>query len=276
MLPAAPPEGPGCSQPVAAFMGYVHIIRDFPSEQEGFRRTVRIYTPNAYDTHPGHHFPVLYMQDGQNVFAHPESALFDTWCANHALEDGVRAGHLEPWLIVAVDSGTGRFQEYSPWDEPRSGVKARGETYARFLVDELKPYIDRTYRTRLAPEWTATMGSSLGGLISLYLGLRSPDVFGRIGALSPSVMWSEGQLFERWKVHTRRWSRIYLDAGSDEYIQAGGVPLNYGEATRAFHLHLQRLGYAPHELSLVLEPGGAHHERDWQRRLPSVLRWLLG
>jgi predicted alpha/beta superfamily hydrolase len=216
------------------------------------------------------------MHDGQNVFAHSESALFDTWCANLAQEAAVREGRMEPWLIVAVDSGAGRLAEYSPWDEPRAQVKARGEAYGRFLVEQLKPWVDATYRTRPGTEWTGAMGSSLGGLMSLYLGWRYPEVFGRIGALSPTVMWSEGRLYEAWRAHSRRWSRIYLDAGQDEFITAANVPLNYGEATRTFYQHLKGLGYADHEVLLALEPGGAHHERDWQRRLPFAMQWLLG
>ncbi len=257
-------------------MGHVHILRDFPSPQEGFNRTVRIYTPDGYDAHASHRYPVLYMHDGQNVFAHPESALFDTWCANTTHEALVSEGRLEPWLIVAVDSGPGRVQEYSPWDEPRNGSKARGEAYGRFVVEALKPYVDRVYRTRPGSEWTGTMGSSLGGLISLYLGWKYPEVFGRIGALSPTVMWGAGKLFEEWKAHSQRWTRIYLDAGAHEFITAGGVDLNYGEATRDFFFHLKRLGYSDHEVFLVLEPGGQHHEKDWQRRLPLAMRWLLG
>lgn len=256
-------------------MGYVHILRDFPSPQEGFTRTVRIYTPDGYDESGSHRYPVLYMHDGQNVFAHPESALFDTWCVNRAQESLVAEGRLEPWLVVAVDSGPGRLREYSPWDEPRGNVKAQGEAYGRFLVKELKPYIDGVYRTRPGGEWTGAMGASLGGLISLYLGWKYPEVFGRIGALSPTVMWSESRLFGEWAAHSRRWSRIYLDAGAQEFITAAGVPLNYGEAARDFYLHLKRLGYSDHEVCLVLEPGGEHHERDWQRRLPFALRWLL-
>jgi predicted alpha/beta superfamily hydrolase len=257
-------------------MGHIHIIREFPSPQEGFTRTLRIYTPEGYDEHGAHRYPVLYMHDGQNVFAHPESSLFDTWCANHALEALVDERRLEPWLIVAVDSGAGRFQEYSPWDEPRNQTKARGPQYARFLVEQLKPYVDGVYRTRPDSEWTAAMGSSLGGLISLYLGWQYPEVFGRIGALSPTVMWSEGKLLQHWKAHSQRWSRIYLDAGSTEHIDAGGVALNYGEATRDFYGHLKHLGYDDHEVALVLEPGGQHHEKAWQGRLPFALRWLLG
>ena len=180
-------------------MGHVHIIRDFASPQEGFTRTVRIYTPDGYDQASHHRFPVLYMHDGQNVFAHPESALFDTWCANLTLEQMVGEGRSEPWLIVAIDSGPGRLEEYSPWNESRANVRARGETYGRFIVETLKPYVDGTYRTRQGSEWTAVMGSSLGGLMSLYLGWKYPEVFGRIGALSPSVMWSEYKLFQHWK-----------------------------------------------------------------------------
>ncbi|MDY7225965.1 alpha/beta hydrolase [Hyalangium rubrum] len=257
-------------------MGHVHIIRDFPSPQEGFNRTLRIYTPDGYDAQSEHRYPVLYMHDGQNVFAHPESALYDTWCTNRVLEGMVSEGRLEPWIIVAVDSGPGRLREYSPWEGPHGHQEGQGARYARFVVEELKPYVDRTYRTRSGAEWTGTMGSSLGGLISLYLGWKYPEVFGRIGALSPTVMWHQHKLFGEWTAHTQRWSRIYLDAGSTEHIDAGDVPLNYGEATREFYGHLKRLGYHDHEVILVLEPGGQHHERDWQRRLPFAMRWLLG
>lgn len=256
-------------------MGYVHILREFASPQEGFNRTVRIYTPEGYDAHSAHRYPVLYMQDGQNVFAHPESALFDTWCANHTLEALVQGGHVEPWLIVAVDSGLGRMQEYSPWGEPHRGGQTRGELYGRFLVETLKPYVDRIYRTRPGAEWTGVAGSSLGGLISLYLGWKYPEVYGRIGGFSPSVMWNRGKLFQQWKAHPRTWTRIYLDAGLTETIVPGGEVLAYGDATRDFHGHLQDLGYAPHELALVLEPGGEHHESAWQRRLPAAMQWLL-
>ena len=257
-------------------MGHVHIIRDFPSPHEGRSRTVRIYTPDAYDSAPeGHRFPVLYMLDGQNVFAHPESAVYETWCANLTLEHLVREGSIEPWLIVAVDSTHNRLAEYSPWDEPRSNVRAQAEPYIRFLLDSLKPYVDSVYRPRQGSEWTGIMGSSLGGLMALYLGRHYPHLFGRIGGLSPSVMWGWNRLFSEWTGHTRQWSRIYLDAGAEEIIDPVGYTMFYGDATRDFHLHLKRLGYADHELLLVLDPSGRHHELDWQRRLPFAMHWLL-
>ena len=165
----------------ASGMGHVHIIRDFHSPQEGISRTVRIYTPDAYAHAPHQHFPVLYMHDGQNVFAHPESARYDTWCANAAMDRLVSEGRVEPWIIVAVDHTVDRLAEYSPWDEPRSQVRARGEAYVRFLVDTLKPYVESVYRTRGGPEWTGVMGSSLGGLISLYCGWKHPELFASRG-----------------------------------------------------------------------------------------------
>lgn len=256
-------------------MGHIQILRNVPSRAEGFPRTLRIFTPDLYDHEPDTYFGVLYMQDGQNVFEHPESARHPTWCANLALERLIHEGRIGPWMIVGIDHGLGRFEDYSPWDEPRENVRAQGARYARFLTEELKPWVDRTYRTLPEASSTAVMGSSLGGLISLYLGLQHGDTFGRVGALSPSVMWSQDGLFRHWREHTRRWTRMYVDAGDEESFDIGAFPMPYGHRVRAFCEHLRGLGYAPHELRCVLEPGGQHSEADWQRRLPDALQWLL-
>jgi predicted alpha/beta superfamily hydrolase len=256
-------------------MGQLTILRAFPSPTEGFSRTLRIFTPAAYEREPRQRFGVIYLQDGQNVFAHPESARFPTWSANLALERLSDEGRIGPWLMVGVDHAAGRFEDYSPWDEPRAHVKARGEQYARFLVEHLKPFIDANFRTHPGPGSTAVVGSSLGGLISLYAGWRYPDLFGRIGALSPTVMWSGDGLFHFWREHTGRPTRLYLDAGEHERFDVGTFPLDYGRGVLDFYLHLKRLGYREDELCLVLEPGGQHTEGDWARRLPYALKWLL-
>ncbi len=257
-------------------MGYVHILHDFDSPPEGQPRTIRIYTPDAYEREPRRRFPVLYLQDGQNVYDHPESALYDTWCANDAIEAVAREGHCEPWLLVAIDHGPDRFAEYSPWDEPRRGVQARGPLYLAFLAEYLKPWVDRTYRTRPEPEYTAIMGSSLGGLISLYAAWSRPEIFGRAGGVSPSVMWSGGRLFEAWRAHPRQWQRIYLDTGTEERIWQGLVLLDYPTAVEDFARHLKAVGYEDWELKLVIDQGGQHHETAWRRRLPDTMGWLLG
>ncbi|HZN95472.1 MAG TPA: alpha/beta hydrolase-fold protein [Myxococcales bacterium] len=256
-------------------MGRIEIIRDFQDPADGSARVLRIFTPEVYHRDLSTRLPVLYMHDGQNVFAHPESARPETWCANVAMDQLERHGQLEPWIIVAVDHPRDRFGEYTPWDYPAARVRARADRYVRFLIRTLKPWVDAHYHTRPEAQWTATMGSSLGGLISLYLGLAHGDVFGRVGALSPTVMWSDSEIYRRWSSHGRRWTRIYLDAGAHEQLLLDGIHLDYGTHARRFFTHLKRLGYDDHEVCLVLEPGGQHSERDWARRLPFAFRWLL-
>ncbi|MFZ5470991.1 MAG: alpha/beta hydrolase [Myxococcota bacterium] len=256
-------------------MGHIEILRDVPSNAEGVSRTLRIFTPSRYHQDPSARFGVVYMQDGQNVFAHPASACFPTWSANLTLERLIDEGRVSPWMIVAVDHGEGRFDDYSPWDDPRLKVRGRAERYARFLLDELKPWVDRTYRTRPEATATAVAGSSLGGLASLYLGWRHGDTFGRVGAFSPSVMWCNGELFRQWNARPLRFTRLYLDAGAKEHLHLDGEPMPYGEKVGEFHLHLRKLGYSEDELKLVLEPGGQHSEADWARRLPAALTWFL-
>ncbi len=256
-------------------MGYIHIIRDFYSYPEQENRVLRIFTPVAYDHEPDRRFPVLYMHDGQNVFNHPESATFHTWCANDVMEDLAHSGVIRPWIIVAIDHSPARFEQYTPWDDLAVGVQARGHLYTDFLVNHVKPFIDRTYRTLPEPQDTAVAGASLGGLMSVYMGWMRPDVFGRIGGISPSLMWSQAGMFSAWTRHTQRWTRITLEAGEHEMVQYAGVFLDYGNMTRDFYWHLKNLGYADHEVRLVLEPDGQHHEIDWRRRLPGTFSWLL-
>src|SRR5579883_2487565 len=96
-------------------MGNIQILRNFHSYIEQITRTIRIFTPDAYTQHPDQSFPVLYMFDGQNIFSHPESAMYDTWCANTTMEALVKDGSVRPWIIVGIDSTSDRMIEYSPW-----------------------------------------------------------------------------------------------------------------------------------------------------------------
>jgi predicted alpha/beta superfamily hydrolase len=119
------------------------------------------------------------------------------------------------------------------------------------------------------------MGASLGGLMTMYMGYERPEVFGRLGAISPTFCWSDGRIFEHWKQRHPVFSRIYIDCGSEERIWLEDLFLDYPKYSQDFHDHLQALGYQAHELKLVVEQGAHHHEIDWQRRFPSMIRWLL-
>ncbi|MBD2035071.1 alpha/beta hydrolase [Leptolyngbya sp. FACHB-321] len=250
-------------------MGNITIIRDFYSDVERMTRTLRIFIPEAYTQQPNQSSPVLYMLDGQNVFSHPESAAFDTWCANTTMEALVSAGTLRPWIIVGIDSTRDRMIEYSPW------AGGRGDLCAQFLVSQLKPYIDRTYRTLPQPQWTSVMGSSMGGLLSLYIGKKYANTVGRISGLSPALMWGGDQMFKLWDQHTELWSKIYLYVGSQEQHSFYGAWLDYVPVTRDFYKHLKQLGYSDHEVHFLLAEGETHYETSWQRRLPEIWRWLL-
>src|SRR5262249_21634693 len=145
-------------------------------------RDIAVYLPPDYAKDRGR-YPVLYMQDGQNLFD-PETAFGgQDWRAEVAADDLIVRGVIEPIVIVGVyHTGASRIGESTP---------ARGR-YGRFLARELKPFIDRAYRTRRGSADTAVGGSSMGGLVSLEAGLRLPSVFGKVAAMSPSV-WCDGR-----------------------------------------------------------------------------------
>lgn len=255
-------------------MGTIQILRDFYSPVERINRTIRIYTPDAYHQNPDQRFPVLYMFDGQNIFAHPESAVFDTWCANWTMDKLAYEGSIPPWIIVGIDHTDDRFNEYSPW------IGGKADRTAKFVVESLKPYIDKTYRTRPEQQWTGVMGASMGALITLYMGMAYPQIFGRIGSLSATLMWGKGlfgkgQMFSLWDRKRDAWSKIYIYVGGEEKYSFNGVWLDYPPINRDFYEHLKKLGYADYELRFKLAEGEPHHEKAWQRQLPDIMRWLL-
>lgn len=256
-------------------MSDIQILRDFYSYPEGVTRTLRIYTPDLYRSDPDRRFPVLYMLDGQNVFNHPESAIYHTWCANTTMDRLIAEGRIGPWIIVAIDHLADRFSEYVPWPDSKVNAEGRGWLFAEFLSEHLKPFIDATYRTQREPYWTGVMGASLGGLMSLVLGKSHPHLFGRIGAVSPSVMWADGAIFRLWDAPTHCWGKIYLDVGSLERYWYYDIYLDYVEATLHFYHHLRNLGLGDHEVRYVVADHHFHNEQAWQQRLPSIFSWLL-
>lgn len=244
----------------------------FASPSEGIERTVRVYIPPAA---PGSRFRVLVMQDGQNLFDRHNPGGLPSWGVDLALDRFAAQGSGLPWLLVAVEHrGNERLADYSPWPDPRVPVEARGQEYAAFVAERLIPWARASLPVVEGPEHTAVAGSSLGGLISLYVAWRYPDVVGRVAAFSPSVMWSSRQLFRYWSRHPGVFQRVYLDAGSREVFDAGDFSLDYGAAAVEFHAHLSAVGYPASELRLVRDPRGKHGESDWRRRLPAALRWL--
>lgn len=246
-------------------------VLELPSPPEGFPRKVRIWKP----PHVRGPLPVAIFNDGQNIFDDPSTERPKSWRANVAMGKLVRAGRLGPWLLVAVDHGLDRFAEFSPWPAPPFVNEGRADLYVSFLCDHLLPWLETEYELEPGRHAHALLGSSLGGLVSLHAGRTRPEVFARIGALSPTVMWGRGRMFDDWTGKVEPEVRIAMDVGVRELFDLGVERLDYPRDVPRFERRLRTFGYTESQLRFVVDPKGAHDEHDWARRLPSTLEWLL-
>jgi predicted alpha/beta superfamily hydrolase len=221
-------------------------------------RNVVVYLPPSYATSRGR-YPVLYMHDGQNLFDGETSFAGVEWQVDETMHmlsgEGIEA------IVVGVWNTEKRKSEYNPFT---NWWKGRGEAYLAFLADTLKPMIDDAYRTRVDREGTGVMGSSLGGLISLYAFFKRPDVFGFAGAMSPAFWVGGGGMHDFVRKLPFVAGRIYMDHGTREYD-----PQRMRDALTAKGYRLVE------NLMFVKEQDGEHNEAAWARRLPDALRFLL-
>lgn len=234
-------------------------------------RDVVVYLPPGYEDEPARRFPVLYLHDGQNLFDGDEAYVpGESWRVGERADALVRAGRIDPLIIVGVHhAGAKRITEYTPTDTKRLGG-GQADSYGRLLVEELKPFIDRTYRTNAAAEHTGLGGSSLGGLVSLHLGLRHPDVFRRLAVMSPSVWWDRRVILREVRDATPRPPlRIWLDIGTAEGRKAL-------QDVRLLRAALVKAGWTEgRDLAYFEHPGGQHAESAWAARVGDVLAWLF-
>ncbi|MFD1337018.1 alpha/beta hydrolase [Oceanobacillus iheyensis] len=182
--------------------GDVRIIDAFPIPQLETERRVWIYLPRSYHE-SDRKYPVLYMHDGQNVF-NQATSWGTEWGVDETLEQMTLDEPALETIVVAIDhGGDQRNNEYNFTINPEYGFGGKGEAYAAFLSETLKPYIDQHYRTHSAPEHTMIGGSSFGAYISLYTALRYPGQFNRVSGFS-FVMWQDSgaiiRLIEKTKI----------------------------------------------------------------------------
>jgi len=249
-----------------------NVVRhdDFRSELVDAGRRVWVYLPPQYDKETERCFPVLYMHDGQNVFDGATAFLpGKEWQADETAERLIREGRIEPLVIVAVDNAAERrTDEYTPAAD--AGARGGGAAlYGRMLVEELKPWVDRTYRTRPGREDTGLAGSSLGGLVSLWVGLTHADTFGKIAALSTSVWWDDGFILRFVEsLPEKPDTRIWTDMGTREGDRALAAARRLRDALVA------RGWQEGADLRYVEARGATHDEPAWAERLPAVLEFL--
>lgn len=234
-----------------------------------------MYLPPGYRRFRRQMYPVLYLQDGQNVFDAAMAFAGVEWGVDETAQRLIRQGLIEPLIIVAVaNTGPNRIHEYTPTrgiieTKAKRKKRSRGlaRAYAKFLIQELKPFIDSKYRTKPEAEFTGLGGSSLGALLTMTLGLWFPNVFTRLAVLSPSVWWDDEVIVrEVLALEKKLPLKIWLDTGSAEPGWERARNLCAALIDRGWNLY-DDLEY--HEFE-----GADHSEAAWAMRVDPVLRFL--
>lgn len=222
-------------------------------------RDIYVYLPPGYNT-TQIHYPVLYMQDGQNLFDPKRAFLGQTWNALNTLNDLISRRLMAPIIVVAIDNTPSRMDEYIP--------EKSADAYLEFVIKEVKPLINQSFRTRKPASFTGIMGSSLGGLVSLYAGVKYREHFGLVGALSPSIWWNDRSIISTYDRSSTLPLKIYLDSGT----LGGEKP----EDVRALGQLLNNRGFAQnYNLLTYIQEGAEHREAFWSARFPMALRFLF-
>ncbi len=256
---------------------------------------VVVWLPPGYDAGKGR-YPVVYMNDGQNLFFPERSGYNKVWAADRSALRLIGSGKVAPFIIVGVDHpGKARYQQYFPSKVPSAELRRRiegfagpvgGDAYLRFLADELKPLIDRTYRTRPEPRFTAIAGSSMGGLISLYALAERPDTFGKAAAVSThlaligpdqlkTMPGLEASIIGDWRQYLYR--QLGPPKGRKLWMDHGTATLDahYAPFQKPVDAELRRIGWGPESFESRVYQGAEHEENAWAARLDDIFGWLL-
>jgi predicted alpha/beta superfamily hydrolase len=243
----------------------------------GVVRDLLVATPPGYDdaANAGRAYPVLYLQDGQNVFEKLPGVPGE-WHADEALQALVNAGLMEPVIIVGIpNSGAARMEEYSPY--PIKGSTPRGDEYLVWMMREVMPRVERAYRVKTGPEHTAIGGASLGGVISLYAATKHPEVFGLCLAESVPTLGESKEAWEGYLKGAKRWpSRLFLGMGDHEAgIDESAVKLNEMYEAWANDLRDTAQKAGVKQVMLMVGENQSHNEAAWAARLPAGMKWLF-
>lgn len=227
-------------------------------------RNASVWLPPNYEKNKNDRYPVLYMHDGQNVFDPATSSFGIDWQSDETADSLIRKGEIEPIIIVGINNTSHRSAEYSNNDT--------GRTYMEFIVEKLKPMIDSIYRTKPEPEFTATCGSSMGGLISFMLLWEYNDVFSKAISMSPAYKIGQYDYVSRvMNDSAKRDLKLYIDNGGlglEEILQPGVTQMISA---------LKQKGYIDgKDFIFIKDDNAEHNEAAWAKRLPGALRFLFG
>lgn len=241
----------------------VHIVDTafYMSQLNRFRR-IWIYLPEGYAASKKH-YPVLYMQDGQNIFD-AATAAFGEWGVDECLDSLVRSGK-PACLVVGIDNGTQRLNEYNPYEFQNFG-KGEADQYLAFITETLKPFIDKQYRTLTGKENTLIAGSSMGALLAYYAMLKQPGIFGKAGIFSPSFWTAPGikPLTDSLasKINGKFFFYIGEKEGKSFVTDMKEIQESLGEKSAAM-------------IYSVMDAKGKHNEKAWRKWFPEFYCWIM-
>lgn len=250
------------------------VINSFHATKLNNNRNLHIYLPPGYYDNKDKRFPVLYAQDGKSVYD------ISDWSKEslnmHLIADKlISEGKIKEFIIVGIDNiGEMRINEYSHWDGVDMGknISAQGLMYEDFVINDVKPFIDKNFRTLTDRDNTALMGDSIGGFVTFNIGYRHPEIFSKLAMMSPYFGWGNGRLYSelsKGEYSDKKPLKMWIDAGSEEVDF-----LNMAANTA---LLLLDKGYKyPDELAAYEAPGGEHSEKSWQKRIEPILLYFYG
>lgn len=241
-------------------VGKIEYHRKFYSKALNNRRDIIVWLPPSYDKEKHRRYPVLYMHDGQNIMDPKTAYIGVDWQVDETVMRLIKAGSLQEIIIVGIYNTPERLEEYSD--------SSKGRCYMKFITEQLKPFIDKYYRTMTGKDFTATMGSSMGGLISFLLAWNYPEVFGKAACMSSSFYFDGDKAINMVKEYKgeKKKIKIYIDHGED------GLPRG-----QKMFCELTQKGYLiGTDIDYYYAPGADHTESEWAKRLERPLLFFFG
>lgn len=255
--------------------GHIEYHYDFYSKELKNKRTIVVYLPPEYKKDTGKKYPVLYMHDGQNIFDAATSFLGIEWNADKTAEKLIKLNKIKAIIIVGIYNNADRVYEYTHAADAGECAGGGGGKYIDFVAKEIKPFIDKKYRTLGGRENTAILGSSLGGLISLYAIFRYPEIFGMAGVVSPALFWADKSIFEIVGESEGINGKIWLDMGTEEGGKGAGRLDSFSDSVllvREMKKLLIEKGFAEGKNLCYFEDAGAKHDESaWSKRFDKML-----
>jgi predicted alpha/beta superfamily hydrolase len=242
-------------------------------------RMLRVWLPPAYSVpeNQGRHYPVFYLNDGQNLFDPATAYIGVDWQADEAADRLIRESRIPPLILVGIDNAQkDRPREYLPYRSFNPPImRPQGKRYPDFLLNEVMPFLYQRYRIARGPENTGLGGSSLGAISSLYTVMTRPGIFGRLLLESPSLFVSNRQLLKSSRAF-RQWpDKIFMAIGTREGGSEGRDQQVVKDVRELEHV-LRRAGLREDRLLVRIDEGATHNETEWAKRFPEALAFLFG